>query len=229
MEKEKDTIELLDKGFIRLVDFMGSDIRAVSSARVSFGGVSKGEERDKGLIKYLLEHRHHTPFEHCYFQFHVCCPIYVARQWMRHRWGSFNEISARYTQVKDEFYIPSAFRGQDNKNKQGSVEANFDNAALQKLYQDSISASYETYNKLIEAGVAREMARGVLPVCQYTQFYWSVNARSLLNFLQLRQDGHAQYEIRVYADAIAQIFKEKMPWTWEAFEALEKKLPLGAA
>lgn len=229
MQNENDTIHLLDKGFIRLVDFMGSDNRVVSSARVSFGGTSKGEERDKGLIKYLLEHRHHTPFEHCYFQFHVCCPIYVARQWMRHRWGSFNEISARYTQVKDEFYIPSHFRGQDIKNKQGSVEAHLDDAKLQKLYEESVEASFSAYNKLIEAGVAREMARGVLPVCQYTQFYWSVNARSLLNFLQLRQDGHAQYEIRVYADAIAQIFKEKMPWSWEAFEALDKKLPLGAA
>lgn len=225
---ENETIHLLDKGFIRLVDFMGSDNRVVSSARVSFGGTSKGEERDKGLIKYLLEHRHHTPFEHCYFQFHVCCPIYVARQWMRHRWGSFNEISARYTQVKDEFYVPQEFRGQDIKNRQGSVAADLDNEKLHKIYEDAINASFDAYNKLIEAGVAREMARGVLPVCQYTQFYWSVNARSLLNFLQLRQDGHAQYEIRVYADAIAQIFKEKLPWSWEAFEALEKKLPLGA-
>ncbi len=228
MEKENEVIKLLDKGFIRLVDFMGSDNRVVSSARVSFGGVSKGEEQDKRLIKYLLEHRHHTPFEHCYFQFHVCCPIYVARQWMRHRWGSFNEISARYTQVKDEFYIPSVFRGQDIKNRQGSVAADFDNETLRKLYEESVEASFAAYNKLIEAGVAREMARGVLPVCQYTQFYWSVNARSLLNFLQLRTDGHAQYEIRVYADAIAQIFKENMPWSWEAFEALNKTLPLGA-
>ena len=229
MENQNEVIHLLDKGFIRLVDFMGSDNRVVSSARVSFGGVSKGEEQDKRLIKYLLEHRHHTPFEHCYFQFHVCCPIYVARQWMRHRWGSFNEISARYTQVKDEFYIPAEFRGQDIKNRQGSVKADFDNEALRKLYEESVESSFATYNQLIEAGVAREMARGVLPVCQYTQFYWSVNARSLLNFLQLRTDGHAQYEIRVYADAIAKIFKEKMPWSWEAFEALDKTLPLGAA
>ena len=147
---------------------------------------------------------------------------------MRHRWGSFNEISARYTQVQDEFYIPQEFRGQDIKNRQGSVAADFDNEALRKIYEDSVEASFAAYNKLIEAGVAREMARGVLPVCQYTQFYWSVNARSLLNFLQLRQDGHAQYEIRVYADAIAEIFKEKMPWTWEAFEALNKQLPLGS-
>ncbi|WP_428074848.1 FAD-dependent thymidylate synthase [Candidatus Avelusimicrobium aviculae] len=208
---------------------MGGDNRVVSSARVSFGAVSKGEEQDKRLIKYLLEHAHHTPFEHCYFQFHICCPIFVARQWMRHRWGSYNEVSARYTQVKDEFYIPSQFRGQDTKNKQGSVPtSSLDQETLIKLYEDSVEASYAAYNKLIEAGVAREMARGVLPVCQYTQFYWSVNARSLLNFLSLRTDKHAQWEIRVYADAIAKIFQEKMPWSWEAFEELSRKLPLGS-
>lgn len=229
MQNSSEKINILDKGFIRLVDFMGGDDRAVQAARVSFGGESKGEERDRKLIKYLLEHAHHTPFEHCYFQFHVCCPIYIARQWMRHRWGSFNEISARYTQVKDEFYIPSFFRGQDTNNKQGSVSsAELDQDALRIKYEDAVEAAYGAYNKLIEAGVAREMARGVLPVCQYTQFYWSVNARSLLNFLQLRMDGHAQKEIRDYADAIAGIFQEKMPWTWEAFEAINKKLPLGS-
>ena len=229
MTDSNEKINVLDKGFIRLVDFMGGDNRVVSSARVSFGAVSKGEEQDKRLIKYLLEHAHHTPFEHCYFQFHICCPIFVARQWMRHRWGSYNEVSARYTQVKDEFYIPSQFRGQDTKNKQGSVPtSSLDQATLIKLYEDSVEASYAAYNKLIEAGVAREMARGVLPVCQYTQFYWSVNARSLLNFLSLRTDKHAQWEIRVYADAIAKIFQEKMPWSWEAFENLSRKLPLGS-
>ncbi len=128
---------------------------------------------------------------------------------MRHRWGSYNEISARYTQVKDEFYIPSQFRGQDTKNKQGSVPtSSLDQQALLKIYEDSVEASYAAYNKLIEAGVAREMARGVLPVCQYTQFYWSTNARSLLNFLSLRTDKHAQWEIRLYADDIAKIFQE---------------------
>lgn len=229
MTDSNEKIDVLDKGFIRLVDFMGGDNRVVSSARVSFGAVSKGEEQDKRLIKYLLEHAHHTPFEHCYFQFHICCPIFVARQWMRHRWGSYNEVSARYTQVKDEFYIPSQFRGQDTKNKQGSVPtSSLDQQALIKLYEDSVEASYAAYNKLIEAGVAREMARGVLPVCQYTQFYWSVNARSLLNFLSLRTDKHAQWEIRVYADAIAKIFQEKMPWSWAAFEDLSRKLPLGS-
>ena len=120
-QKEEIIIPLLDHGFVKLVDFMGSDLRAVNAARVSFGGVSKGEEKDKALIKYLMEHEHFSPFEHCTFQFHIKCPIFVARQWMRHRIASYNEVSARYTEVKDEFYIPAEFRGQDKHNKQGSV------------------------------------------------------------------------------------------------------------
>ncbi len=227
--EKTEIVNVLDKGFVKLVDFMGGDVRVVSSARVTFGGQSKGEEKDKALIKYLLEHAHHTPFEHCYFQFHIKCPIFVARQWMRHRWGSYNEVSARYTEVKDEFYIPSAMRVQDKHNKQGSLSSeSLDQKALIAQYEASVEASYNAYTKLLEAGVAREMARGILPVSQYTQFYWSVNARSLLNFISLRADGHAQYEIRVYADAIAQIFKERMPWSWEAFDNMQKKLPLGS-
>jgi len=227
--KYTEIVNLLDHGFVKLVDFMGGDERVVSSARVSFGAGSKGEAKDKALIKYLLVHSHHTPFEHCYFQFHVKCPIFVARQWMRHRWGSYNEVSARYTEVHDEFYVPTVFRVQDNKNKQGSLSSDdLDNEVLNKIYAQSVEASYKEYKKLLDAGVAREMARGILPVSQYTQFYWSVNARSLLNFLSLRTDEHAQYEIRVYANAIAQMFKERMPWSYEAFESLDKKLPLGS-
>ena len=221
--KEEIIIPLLDRGFVKLVDFMGSDLRAVNAARVSFGGVSKGEEKDKALIKYLMEHEHLSPFEHCTFQFHLKCPIFVARQWMRHRIASYNEVSARYTQVKDEFYIPTEFRIQDTHNKQGSVASkDLNNEELLKIYTESIEASYQAYQKLLEAGVAREMARGLLPVSQYTQFYWTVNARSLLNFIHLRADDHAQYEIRVYAQAIEKIFKEKLPWSWAAFEALQK-------
>ncbi|MDR0953101.1 MAG: FAD-dependent thymidylate synthase [Elusimicrobiota bacterium] len=221
---EEGIISVLDKGFVKLIDFMGGDNRVVSSARVTFGGVTKGEEKDKMLIKYLMDHAHHTPFEHCSFQFLIKCPIFVARQWMRHRMCSYNEVSARYTEVKDEFYIPKEFRVQDTHNKQGSLKAtDLDNAKLLKIYEDSIEASYQAYQKLLEAGVAREMARGILPVAQYTQFYWTINARSLMNFINLRAEGHAQYEIRVYAEAIAKIFKEKMPWSWEAFEALKNK------
>ncbi|HNW45266.1 MAG TPA: FAD-dependent thymidylate synthase [Elusimicrobiales bacterium] len=223
----KDLYPVLDKGFVKLVDFMGGDQRAVDSARVSFGGASKGEERDRKLIGYLLAHDHISPFEHSVFQFHIKCPIFVARQWMRHRIASYNEISARYTEVKDEFYIPGAFRLQDTINKQGSVAGGkLDNARLLKLYTDSVQASFAAYNELLKAGVAREMARMALPVAQYTQFHWSVNARSLLNFLRLRLDAHAQYEIREYAAALREIFKEKMPWTWEAFNKLnEQKNP----
>lgn len=221
--EKKEIIEVLDKGFVKLVDFMGGDIRAVSAARVSFGGTSKGEERDKMLIKYLMENKHLSPFEHCYFQFHIKCPIFVARQWMRHRIASYNEISARYTEVKDEFYLPKAFRIQDMSNRQGSVESDkLDNASLSKIYEEAIEHSYQSYQKLLKAGVAREMARGILPVAQYTQFYWTVNLRSLLNFISLRADSHAQYEIRVYANAIKEIVKQKMPWSFEAFEALQE-------
>ncbi|MDR0645444.1 MAG: FAD-dependent thymidylate synthase [Elusimicrobiota bacterium] len=223
-DKEEKIIYVLDAGFVKLVDFMGGDLRAANSARVTFGGASKGEEKDKLLIKYLIDHAHHTPFEHSVFQFHIKCPIFVARQWMRHRMCSYNEVSARYTEVKDEFYIPAEFRAQDTNNKQGSLASkDFNNKELIKIYGESIETSYKAYKKLLDAGVAREMARGILPVAQYTQFYWTINARSLMNFITLRADGHAQYEIRVYAEAIAQIFKEKMPWSYEAFKVLHEK------
>ena len=198
-------------------------MRAVESARVSFGSVSKGEERDRKLLEYLLEHGHFSPFEHSVFQFHVKCPIFVVRQWMRHRIASYNEISARYTEVHDEFYIPEEFRAQDTINRQGSVEGKLDDARLTEEYSAAIEASYSAYQALLKAGVAREMARGVLPVSQYTQFYWTVNARSLLNFLDLRMDKHAQLEIRRYAEAIAEIFRAKMPWTWAAHRRLNAK------
>lgn len=214
-------IKILDKGFVKLIDFIGGDERAVLSARVSFDMTLKGEEKDKKLIEYLLKHQHLTPFEHCIFQFHIKCPIFVARQWMRHRWGSYNEVSARYTEVKDEFYIPEKFRTQDIKNKQGSIETNeLDNKDLIEKYKSAVENSYKVYKYLLNKGVAREMARMVLPVSQYTQYYWTVNARSLLNFLTLRLDQHAQYEIREYAKAIVSIFEEKMPWTWECFNKI---------
>ena len=225
MQEEILRYGILDKGFVKLVDFMGGDQRAVDSARVSFGGQSKGEERDRKLIKYLLKNGHLSPFEHSVFQFHVKCPIFVARQWMRHRIASYNEISARYTEVKEEFYIPEKFRIQDFANRQGSVDdkGTLPHEELLKIYQESIQASYTAYKKLLEAGVAREMARAVLPVAQYTQFHWTVNARSLLNYINLRTDGHAQYEIRCYANAIKEIFKIKMPWTADALLELRQE------
>jgi len=213
-----ETRKVLDKGFVRLVDFKGGDQRAVESARVTFGSQSKGEEKDRKLLEYLLAHPHYSPFEHSVFQFHVKLPIFVARQWMRHRMASYNEISARYTEVVEEFYVPEGFRAQDKINRQGSVKTGaLDDAALLAVYERSLESSYAAYRALIESGVAREMARMVLPVSQYTQFHWTVNARSLMNFLSLRMDKHAQLEIREYAAVISGIFRDKMPWTWEAF------------
>ncbi len=216
--------KVLDNGFIKLIAFMGGDQNAVDSARVSFGSVSKGEAADRKLIEYLLEHGHFSPFEHSVFQFHVKCPIFVARQWMRHRIASYNEISARYTEVHDEFYFPAEFRAQDRSNRQGSLpSASLDQPKMKAIYEKAIKASYAAYKELIDAGAAREMARLVLPVAQYTQFHWTINARSLLNFIALRADAHAQYEIRQYADAIQGMFREKMPWTWEAYAKLNEK------
>jgi thymidylate synthase (FAD) len=213
-------IPVLDKGFIRLVEFMGGDSGVVDSARVSYGGKSKGEEQDRKLIKYLLKHAHMTPFEHSVFKFHVSCPIFVMRQWIRHRMASYNEISARYTEMKDEFYIPHAWRAQDVKNKQGSVQAcALDHAALTAAFQSQVDSALKSYRDLLASGVAREMARMVLPVNLYTQFYWTINARSLMNFITLRADVHAQWEIQQYAEVLARLFAQKMPWTWEAFLA----------
>lgn len=220
----KDLHKVLDNGFIRLIEFMGGDQRAVESARVSFGSVSKGEAADRKLIEYLLEHGHFSPFEHSVFQFHVKCPIFVARQWMRHRIASYNEISARYTEVHDEFYFPSEFRAQDRSNRQGSLRSSsLDQAKLKEIYDRAVKSAYASYKELLDAGAAREMARLVLPVAQYTEFHWTINARSLLNFINLRADSHAQFEIRRYAEAIQEMFREKMPWTWEAYAKLHDK------
>lgn len=219
MTAETD-VRVLDKGFIRLVEFMGGDQGVVDSARVSYGSKSKGAEQDRKLIAYLMKHSHMTPFEHSVFKFHVSCPIFVMRQWIRHRMASYNEISARYTEMKDEFYIPSAWRAQDFKNKQGSIKsADIDNAAVTARFNAQVEASLKCYRELLAAGVAREMARMILPVNLYTQFYWTINARSLMNFITLRADVHAQWEIQQYAQVLARLFAQKMPWTWEAFLA----------
>lgn len=218
MSRPADAAPVLDKGFVRLVDFMGGDQGVVDAARVSYGGKSKGEEADRKLISYLLKHKHETPFEHSVFKFHISCPIFVMRQWIRHRMASYNEISARYTEVRDEFYVPQTWRAQDVKNKQGSVAApHLDNAALTEKFEAQMKSAMACYKELLAAGVAREMARMVLPVNAYTEFYWTVNARSFMNFLTLRADVHAQWEIQQYAEALAGHFRDKMPWTYDAF------------
>jgi len=215
---ETQEVKVLDKGFVRLVGLLGGDQRVVQAARVTYGSQSTSEDRDKKLIAYLLRNAHFSPFEHSVFQFHVKCPLFVARQWMRHRWSSFNEVSARYTEMPEEVYIPESFRVQDLKNKQGSVSASsLDQKTAQAEYKRALEASRTAYEKLLSMGVAREMARLALPTAQYTQYYWTVNARSLMNFLALRLDEHAQSEMREYARAISGIFSKTMPWTYEAF------------
>ncbi len=209
---------VLDKGFIRRVDFMGGDQGVVDAARVSYGGVSKGAEADKRLIGYLLKHSHMTPFEHAIFKFHISAPIFVARQWFRHRFAAYNEVSFRYTEVKDDFYMPQKWRGQDHKNKQSSsITVELDQKALCDMFKKQVDGALSVYKGMLEMGVAREMARMVLPVNLYTEFYWTVNARSLMNFVALRADTHAQLEIQAYGEALAVQFKALMPWTYEAF------------
>lgn len=211
---------LLDHGFIRLVDFMGGDLAVVQAARVSFGQGSKGPEKDRKLVHFLLKNGHETPFEMSVFKFHVRAPIFVARQWFRHRWSSFNEVSGRYTELRYEFYVPERVRRQQAKNYE--FEESFDEAENARL-RETLAAHYETsyrlYEELLARGVAKEEARIVLPVGLYTEFYWTVNARALMNFLRLRAEAHAQYEIRVYAQAALRMFRDKMPWSYEAFEA----------
>jgi len=207
-------------GFIRLVDSMGDDMSVVRAARVSYGNESKGEDADKKLIHYLMEHNHGTPFEHIVFTFHIRCPIFIARQWFRHRIGSFNEISGRYVKLHTDFFKPTTFRQNHNENHQASVEGSFTEDETERMlqeYQYALEVMSSTYESLLSKGVAREQARAILPVGTYTEFYWTVNARSLFNFLALRTDENAQQEIRDYAHLIKDLAEEIAPWSFEAF------------
>jgi thymidylate synthase (FAD) len=210
---------VLDKGFIRLVDMMGDDMSVVRAARVSYGLGTKGVEQDKKLIFYLMQHGHETPFEHVVYTFHVKAPIFVARQWFRHRIGSFNEISQRYTEIKEEeFYIPENVRVNVPEDRQKAVPVEDEELLkkVQDIMKQKFENDYKLYKELLNMGIARELARIVLPLSTYTQFYWTVNLRSLINFLMLRIDEHAQYEIREYAKCILDIIKQTVPWTYEA-------------
>jgi len=221
MKKESKTKNLsykvLDNGFLRLVDFMVGDKAVVQAARVSLGQESKGPERDKLLIDYLLGHKHETPFEQSVFKFHVKCPLFIARQWFRHRLASYNEISGRYTEMEFEFCLPDRLRTQKALDYKYEDLNENKNLQLREKIEKHFEKSYEIYKQLLEEGVAKEHARIVLPLALYTQFYWTVNARALMNFLSLRMDKHAQYEIRQYADALFNIFEQKMPWSSRAF------------
>jgi len=212
---------VLDKGFIRLVDTMGDDMSVVKAARVSYGKESKGKEADKKLINYLMKHNHGTPFEHLNFTFHIKAPIFVARQWFRHRIGSFNEISGRYVTLKLDFWTPDEWRTNNKKNKQSSGDGAFHPQLQEELimeYMNTLTQTQKTYEKLLKNGVAREQARGILPVSTYTEFYWTVNARSLFNFIKLRSHKTAQKEIQEYSNIIHLLVKNIAPWTFEAFE-----------
>lgn len=209
-------VKILDKGFVHLVEWMGGDRGVVQAARVCYQSDGLCEpEKDKKLIEYLLQHKHGTPFEHSVLKFHVKAPLFVARQWFRHRMASYNEVSGRYTVLKDEFYEPEIWRGQDTKNKQGSAGVlPFDKQEIAKVALRSVQqAAMNAYHILLDIGVSKEMARFVLPVNIYTEWYWTVNARSLMNFLDLRCDAHAQWETRQYADTIYRMFVDVMPWT----------------
>ncbi len=209
---------ILDYGFVRLVDFMGGDAAVVQAARVSFGKSASDDERDRKLVHFLLANHHETPFEHSVFKFHVKCPIFVARQWFRHRMASYNEISGRYTAMSEEFHLPENLRTQKSRNYQYELVESATNQTLREKMAGFYQTSYALYQELLKAGVAKEHARIVLPLSLFTQFYWTINARSLQNFLYLRMEEHAQLEIRQYADAIGEIYSEKMPWTFEAFK-----------
>jgi len=215
------TDNILDYGFVRLVSHMGNDASIVSAARVSFGPGTKTIREDAGLIRYLYQHQHMTPFEHVTFTFHAKCPIFVARQWFRHRTGSFNEISGRYSVLDDQAYIPDPIRVQHSNRKQGSAEPLEEphQTCARELMEMAVERSYFAYRSMLAMGVAREQARMILPLNAYTSFYWTVNLRNLMQFLSLRRDENAQYEIRVYADAMADIVREIVPLAWEAYEA----------
>ncbi len=214
----KNRLKVLDKGFVRLADHMGGDGAVLDAARVCTGGRFRNAARDRRLIASLLQRSHFTPFEHAVFKFHVAAPIFVARQWFRHRFAAYNEISQRYAEVKEEFYVPALWRCQSAKNKQGvAAAAGLDHAALSERLAGHCRSTLAAYRKMLAVGVAREMARLVLPMNLYTQFYGTVNARGLMNFINLRADEHAQWEIQQYALALAQFMRRRMPWTWDAF------------
>ena len=214
---------VLDHGFVRLVDYLGSDQRIVQSARVSYGEGTKTYRQDKGLINYLLRNDHTSPFEQVVFTFHVKMPIFVARQWTRHRTARMNEISGRYSVMKDECYIPDsshiALQSEDNKQgrKTESVEPEVARK-VQDLLEEANKKAFEVYHELIDMDIAREISRIDLPLSLYTEFYWQIDLHNLFHFLSLRLDGHAQYEIRAYAEVMLEIVRAVCPIATEAFE-----------
>jgi thymidylate synthase (FAD) len=226
-------IPLLDHGFVRVVDYLGDDAAIVQAARVSYGAGTRSVRDDRGLLRYLMRHRHSTPFEMCEIKLHVKLPIFVARQWIRHRMANVNEYSARYSILDREFYLPApehlAVQSANNRQGRGEVLEPEQAARVLALLRRDAQQVYDTYETLLndrgdgeparadDPQVARELARMDLTLNYYTQWYWKVDLHNLLHFLSLRQDAHAQYEIRVYADAIADLVRSWVPIAHEAY------------
>jgi len=216
-------VKCLNCGFVRLVDYMGGDESIVQAARVSYGKGTKTVNEDRGLIRYLMRHGHTTPFEMVELKFHVKLPIFVARQWIRHRTANVNEYSGRYSVMKDEFYVPdhTVIHRQSPRNRQGRAEVEVP-ADMRSRVLDLLLAGQKTmyagYEELLEADIARELARINLPLSLYTEWYWKIDLHNLFHFLGLRLDAHAQYEIRVYAEAVGGIARKVAPVAYEAFE-----------
>ena len=222
---------VLDHGFVRVIDYMGDDSSIVQAARVSYGKGTKKISQDKGLINYLLSHRHSTPFEMNEIKLHIKLPIFVARQWIRHRTANVNEYSARYSVLDNEFYIPEKrnIKSQSKINNQGRDSEVKNSDQIKKMLLANSKKNFEIYNLLLnddkngnviteeKEGIARELARMVLPLNTYTQWYWKIDLHNLMHFLSLRFDKHAQYEIRVYAELILKIMKKWVPYTYDAF------------
>ncbi len=227
MEKHLYTAyPVLDHGFVRVIDYMGDDAALTQAARVSYGKGTKAVSNDEGLIRYLMRHWHSTPFEMCEVKFHVKLPVFVARQWIRHRTANVNEYSARYSILDREFYIPAPedLAAQSTINNQGRGEALTGEEAARVLdyLKGDAARCYDHYEEMIgqdgQQGLARELARMNLPANVYTQWYWKVDLHNLFHFLRLRADSHAQYEIRVYAEEICGLVKDWVPFAYGAFE-----------
>lgn len=220
-------IDVLDKGYVTYVDNFGNDLRIVEAARVSYDSPSKGDYKDKQLLHYLYKNRHTSPFEQCSITYEIKLPLFVQAQLVRHRTQKLNQMSARYAEMPDEFYIPKSWRPQDKKNKQGSVESEDWNPILQGNNQDYSASdrlysicnyAYEVYKEMLATGISKEMARMHLPQNLYTKIYSCWDIHNLIHMFGLRLDLHAQWEIRQYAQAMYDIFANLYPWTAEAYE-----------
>jgi thymidylate synthase (FAD) len=222
-------VPLLDHGFVRVIDYMGDDAAILQAARVSYGNGTKSVSQDEGLIRYLMRHWHSTPFEMCEIKLHVKLPVFVARQWIRHRTANVNELSARYSILDNEFYIPAeedlAAQSQINNQGRGTVLAGEEAQLVLDMLRSDAARSYATYEELMredqeagKLGLARELARMNLPTNIYTQWYWKTDLHNLFHFLRLRADSHAQFEIRTYADTICDIVRTWVPFAYRAFE-----------